>query len=229
MGYVVEFCGLPGAGKSTLARTVVARLRLRGVPTTEVMAPIGPDADRRARLMRKSAAVIRGAVEPGSIALAARVGLLSGQTAARDRVARPANLLVVRHAVRRAQRRPGVHVLDQGPLQEWWSAGLRAESAKILAFAANDRAVRSDLLVHIDTPVELLMQRLQARQVRQSRLEGLSPAERREELERGELLLASLIDQLVHSPGVPAPEIIRVDGLDTTAPEAIVEAVLRSV
>lgn len=229
MGFVVEFCGLPGAGKSTLARTVVAQLRLRGVPTTEVMARLGPDAGRAARLGRKVGAMVAAATEPGSVRLAANVGLRSGQHDRRDQIARPANLLVVRHSVRRARQRPGVHVLDQGPLQEWWSAALRADQARVLAYAAIDPAERADLVVRVDAPIDVLVARLEARGPQQSRIEGLDPSARARELERGELLLASLSDQLVHSPGVRTPELLRVDGLDPTAPETIVEAVIRSV
>ena len=229
MGYVVEFCGLPGAGKSTLARAVVARLRLRGVATTDVMAQLGPDADRGARLGRKVVAIGRAMVEPGSVTLAARVALASEQLDARDRIARPANLLVVRHAVRRGHRRPGVHVLDQGPVQEWWSAALRANPDRVREFAVRDPSEGCDLLVRVDAPLDLLVERLGARNARQSRLEGLDPAVRLVELGRGEVLLDSLSDQLVHPQGVHTRAILRVDGLDPTAPELIVEAVLRKM
>ena len=225
MGYVVEFCGLPGAGKSTLARAVVAQLRLRAIPTVEVMATLGPDAGRSVRVARKVAAIGRAAMEPGSAAVVARVGLRSGQRDSRDRLARPANLLVVRHAVRRGHRRPGVHVLDQGPVQEWWSAALRADHVRVIRQAGSDRGERSDLVVRVDAPLDLLVKRLDARKTRQSRLETLGPADRFRELERGEMLLDSLFDQLVHSPGTHSPEILRVDGLDPTAPELIAEIV----
>ena len=229
MGYVVEFCGLPGAGKSTLARAVVARLRLRGIATTDVMAQLGPDAARGARLRRKVVAIGRATVEPGSVTLAARVALASEQIDARDRIARPANLLVVRHAVRRGRRRTGVHVLDQGPVQEWWSAALRANADRVRQFAARDPSEVGDLLVRVDAPLDVLVERLGARNTRQSRLESVDALDRRRELERGEVLLDSLTDQLVHSPGVHTPDILRVDGLDPTAPELIVETVLQSV
>ncbi|MEP6625992.1 MAG: AAA family ATPase [Acidimicrobiia bacterium] len=226
MGYVVEFCGLPTAGKSTLARAVVAQLRLRGVPTTEVMATLGPDAGRSARLTRKIASIGLAAVEPGSVAVVTGVGLRSGQRDIRDRVARPANLLVVRHAVRRARRRPGVHILDQGPLQEWWSAALRADDRRVLRQSGADPAEHSDLMVRVETPIPVLLARLAARGPRQSRLEAVGPEEQRRELERGELLLDSLSDQLVHSSGLDGPGILRVDGQDPATAEAIAEVVV---
>ncbi len=228
MGFVVEFCGLPGAGKSMLARTLVARLRLAGIPTTEVMAPLGPDAPRASRIARKVGAVARGLGDPGSARLVAEVGLLSGQSHRRDRLARPANLLVVRHAVRRARAGLGVYVFDQGPLQEWWSAALRANSDRVLALAAADRADRADLLIRVDTPIDVLIERLGARGTRQSRLEAVETAERRAELERGSGILDALCSQLVHSPGTLRPVIKRVDGLDSAVPDLILEMVDRT-
>lgn len=228
MGYVVEFCGLPGAGKSTLARAVVAQLRLRSVPTTEVMATIGPDAPRAARVARKLGAVLSGIREPGSARLATDVAFRSAQHDRRDRLARPANLLVVRHAVTRARRRPGVHVLDQGPLQEWWSAALRADDTQVVEMAARDRAPRADLVVQVRAPIEVLVDRLEARGARQSRLEALDTQSRAGELRRGETLLAALIDQLVHSSDPESPTVVTVDGLDPTACETIVDAVVGS-
>ena len=42
MGTVVEFCGLPGAGKSTIARALVGALRLRGVLAESGVRPPAP-------------------------------------------------------------------------------------------------------------------------------------------------------------------------------------------
>ena len=95
VGTVVEFCGLPGSGKSTIARALVASLRLQGVPTSEVMAPIGPSATARPSAQGRSHRA-GGLTSRGSMTVATDVGLRSGQADARDRIARPANLLVVR-------------------------------------------------------------------------------------------------------------------------------------
>lgn len=225
MGLVVEFCGLPGAGKSTLARDLVGRLRASGVPAFDVMAPLGPHAGREARLARKAAMVGRAALQPDAWRIAAEVGLRSGQADRRDRIARPLNLLVVRAAVARAARRTGVHVLDQGPLQEWWSAALRADEGRVLAWAAADGPTRADLLVRIDTPVEVLVARLGRRAGAQSRLEGLGPDAQRAELERAGALLDVLCAESVHSSGTRRPRLIRVDGLDPAAVEIVGEAI----
>jgi predicted kinase len=227
VGTVVEFCGLPGAGKSTIARALVASLRLEGVPTVEVMAPIGPSATRSERIRRKSAVIVRGMTARGAIGVAANVGFRSGQSDARDRLARPANLLVVRDAVRRARSRPGVHVLDQGPVQEWWSAALRADSDRVLRWAGSDPAPRADLVVRVDAPVEVLAERLARRRARQSRLEAVDGPGLRDELTRGADLLDALCAQLVYSPSSHRTVLITVNGNGPGAVDSVGEALRR--
>ena len=225
MSVVVEFCGLPGAGKSTIARALVAALRLRAVPTTEVMAPLGPSAHRPERLRRKTVVIARGLTRAGGVGVAANVASRSGQADARDRVARPANLLVVREAVRRAKLRPGVHVLDQGPIQEWWSAALRADADRVLAWAATDRAPRADLVVRVDTPVEVLAARLARRRARQrqSRLEAVDGPELGRELAHG----ARLLDLLCDEWSTAGVAMVRVDGSEPGAVASVEDALAR--
>jgi predicted kinase len=224
VGTVVEFCGLPGAGKSTIARALVASLRLRGIPTTEVMAPIGPTAPRGARIRRKTAVIARGVATRGGVGIVTNLVVRSGQADARDRLARPANLLVVRDAVRRARSREGVHVLDQGPVQEWWSAALRADDARVLAWAAADRAPGADLIVRVDAPFDVLAARLARRGARQSRLEAIAGPALEAELARGAALLDAVCAQVLASPGADRPRLVRVDGFGPGAVDTVGEA-----
>ncbi len=117
--------------------------------------------------------------------------------------------------------------MDQGPLQEWWSAALRADAGCVLDLARSDPADRADLLVRVDTPIPVLAARLEARGLRQSRLEGGDSAARVAELEYGNTLLGALFDQLVYSPGV-TPAVLQVGGLDDTGVAAIVAAVIEA-
>jgi len=225
VGTVVELCGLPGAGKSTIARAVVASLRVRGVPTTEVMAPLGPAASRAERLRRKAGVVGRGLVAPGGPAIVGNVAFRSDQADGRDRLARPVNLLVVRDAVRRAHRRAGVHVLDQGPVQEWWSAALRGDEDRVLEWAAADPNPRADLLVRVDAPIPVLHERLTRREQRQSRLEAVADADLDAALRRGADLLDAVCARLA-TGAAGAPRVVRVDGCDRAAADVVTEAVL---
>jgi hypothetical protein len=191
------------------------------------MAPIGPMATRGERLRRKSAVIARGVTHRGGLWIAANVGFRSGQVDTRDRVARPVNLLVVRDAVRRARHRAGVHVLDQGPIQEWWSAALRADADRVLAWAASDPAPQADLIVRVDAPAEVLAARLAGRAERQSRLETVDGAVLEDELARGSALMDALCARLVPFPGPLRPVLIRVDGVGTGAVDAVGEALRR--
>jgi len=225
MGIVVEFCGLPGVGKSTIARAVVAQLRLAGIPAAEVMAPIGPSASSVERLTRKAGIILRSAGRTDTWRLATRIGARSAQMDPRDRIARPANLIVVRSVLARARSRPGVQVFDQGPVQEWWSAALRGDSEKVLAWAAADGVTGADLVVRVDVPLDAVLDRLNRRAGTQSRLEAPRTTTARVELERGEALLDALCSQLVHSHGTQRPRLIRVDGIDSAAGEIVGEAI----
>lgn len=220
VGYVVEFCGLPGAGKSTIAAALVARLRLGAVPTTEVMAPLGPVAGTGERLTRKVGRLVRMGTQRDAWGVARDVGLRSGQEDVRDRIARPVNLLLVRDAVARAGRRPGVSVLDQGPVQEWWSAALRADADRVLAWADADPAPRADLLVRVDVPDAVLLSRLGGRQGHQSRLERTDEVRQRAELHRGVELLDALCGQAARQV-----RLMRVDGCDPAAAAAVAEVI----
>jgi predicted kinase len=227
VGTVVEFCGLPGAGKSTIARALVGSLRVRGVPTIEVMAPLGPAASRGERVRRKAGVVGRGLVAPGGPTIVGNVAFRSAQADGRDRLARPVNLLVVRDAVRRARRRPGIHVLDQGPVQEWWSAALRGDEDRVLAWAAADPNPRADLLVRVDAPVAVLRDRLGRRDRRQSRLEAVAASDLDAELVRGATLMDAVCERLGARGDAPGPAILRVDGRDRAAADVVAEALLR--
>src|SRR4051812_50146689 len=87
------------------------------------MAPIGPSAPRAARMMRKSTVIARGVIRPDGLRIVANIGLRSAQTDRRDRLARPANPLVVEGGVRRARGPPRVHRPDHGPGPEGGAAG----------------------------------------------------------------------------------------------------------
>src|SRR6185295_10415752 len=112
---------------------------------------------------------------------------------------------------------------DQGPVQEWWSAALRADDRRVLEWAAADPAPRSDLVVRVDAPVDALVTRLARRQERQSRLEAVDGRALAEELARGAALLDALCAQLGDRPGARRTTLVTVDGFGTGAVDAVAE------
>ena len=225
VGTVVEFCGLPGAGKSTIARALVASLRLHGIPTTEVMAPIGPSAGRAARLRRKSAVIARRRDEPRR-----RRARDEHRVAQRpDRRARPGR--TSREPARRPRRGPTratrAPACTSSTRDRCRSGGRRPCAPTTPGCSCGRPPIRHPVPISwcawtcrptSSPPV------LARRAERQSRLEGVDGAALDAEMERGAALLDVLCEQLVHSPGTHRPVLIRVDGFGSGAVDSVGEA-----
>ncbi len=232
---MVEFCGLPGAGKSYLARRLVGSLRVSGIICGETTARYGPDAPLAARVRRKALAVVREmphGVSPTRLVWS--VAMRSEQASLRDRIARPTNLVVAQRQTRVGMRRDGVHVLDQGVSQEWWSAALRGDRDAVLrAMRVNMSAGHPtcSLLVRVDAPIPLLVDRLVSRSNRQSRLEAQSPERIAAELLEGSKLLDEIVAVTCDATSVQAPksipELVRIESLDPTWERRLFELVVQ--
>jgi thymidylate kinase len=194
---VVELCGLPGAGKTTLADAVVGTLRARGVEAEVGDRGVSAAVPRARRLLRKAAAASRVLLaDPVDAARVARV-LGGGQRSSRDAVALPAQWWVTQWLLREGRRRrTGVVVLEEGALQALWSAGLRSSrtsAAELVATAATSPV--PDLVVHLDLPTRLAMRRMGARGSRHSRVQHVPDTEQPDLLQAGAVLLEELLDE----------------------------------
>jgi hypothetical protein len=192
MGLVVELCGLPGSGKSTLAAHTCAALRRSGVDAVVADLPVSASATRSARVRRKVlAAAAAAAAEPATTARGFRV-VTSSRPTARDGLGLLAQWLTVQQLHRQGRARPGVRLLEEGSVQTVWSLTLRASASE--ADAARLLQLRPpDLLVVVEAPLDMLLQRLDDRPSRHSRTQRLAPDLRGAELERGRLLLDQLV------------------------------------
>jgi hypothetical protein len=136
-GTVVEFLGLPGAGKTTLARSLGDELRAKGYPVAEPTDCLANETGRARRYATKAAATVRqGISHPmfttssldaiGRPSLAAPWNWLRGVT----------NWQYVVEEVRGASaRNPGsVTALDQGLAQALWSIGYMTTPDDISSF-----------------------------------------------------------------------------------------------
>ncbi|HEX5946821.1 MAG TPA: hypothetical protein VFY82_11115 [Acidimicrobiales bacterium] len=182
----VELCGLPGAGKSLIASGVAERLGARGLDVTLPLAAVAatrPLGQRvGAKVLIASREVARAPVESARVVAAIR---RSGQSR-RDLLHRALNWLAVRGLYRQARRRPGIHVFDQGIVQEICSIGYDGADwrACLLASSPGVAGLGPDVLIIVGASVDTALARLDVRPGRQSRLERRDADERRAELER---------------------------------------------
>jgi thymidylate kinase len=214
-GLTVELVGIPGAGKSRLARTLAAGLAERGVTVDQPQSALGPTVPARRRIVRKVAAGGAAAVADATTTVRmARALVRTRQTGPGDLAARLVQWLVAQHVTTAAGHRPGVSLLDEGVFQCLWSMGLRGDVEPVLrALARSPRAALPDVLVVVEVAPEVALARLRARPSRHSRTQLLGEEEGLAELRHGEQLLTRIVDWATKQPPEPRP-VLAVPGVD---------------
>jgi len=232
-GVVVELCGLPGAGKTSLVRTI------GNDPTApRVTRPTGrvaPEVAPARRVPRKLRLALEGSVRrPGSELSMAHHILGSHQPGPAGAASRWIQWSTTQALIDRARSRSGVHLFDEGVLQALWSIALHGDAAAILRALRGSTGLWAspDLVLVLDPPVDELVQRLRLRRSRHSRVQRLSDdVELRAELVRGRAMLDELLAWWQESrPGAP---IVRLGDNDRDPDAAVhmatdaIEALLR--
>ena len=195
---VVELCGLPGAGKSSLAREVLASATDGSVRIRLPTEAVGPEVPRVRRIGRKLRLVTGETVRrpvPSADTMRRIVG--SGQGGVRPVSSRWVQWVATQRLMAVARSTPGVHLFDEGVTQALWSLGLRGDPSTTLAALRRTvgRWEHPDHIIVLDLPIELIDRRLNERGSRHSRLQDVAdPEARRAELARGKELLDRLID-----------------------------------
>lgn len=214
LGAVVELCGLPGAGKTTLARAVVEVLATAGVTATVLDAPVSAAVTQPARVARRlglaSAAAVRWPLRSARSA----TWFAFGRQPLRDASAAYVQWLAVQSLVRDAHGTARLHLLEEGAVQTLWTAQLRAAGPLPgrTPWGLLPPAARSDAVLLVDVPVATVAARLARRASRHSRTQLLAPDARRAELARGR----DLLEQLVATCPVP---VLRVSSDDSRTKE----------
>jgi len=222
---VVEIAGLPGTGKSVLADAVMQRLTTEGVTTTDVTSGFGPTTSTMGRVTRKTSSLSRAVLTRPSLRGIATVAVGVRQPSVRDRIVRPANLVVAAELTRRARTRVGINVMDQGVTQDSWSLALRADREQALARLERILSVAPlpDLIVYVEAARSALVERLEARPSRHSRLQRQPRTQLRDELKYGGELFESIFASLAMRPAGQRPSVVRIDGTRDDSADQTVE------
>jgi hypothetical protein len=184
---VIEFVGIPGAGKSTLARHGAELLRAEGVPVQLHALSEPPSEDRGGRaawpirawnevvaycryLPPIALVVLR---HPARAVLAVARIAASRQRSLRDLLKVVHNLFRTTLLVERARERGGVHLIDQGVLQAIWAVGFSAAPrAGARVTGLGDALVAlPDVAVVVESDLPIIRERLVRRAVPVGRLE----------------------------------------------------------
>ncbi|WP_181164586.1 AAA family ATPase [Amaricoccus solimangrovi] len=229
----LEFFGLPGSGKTTLARACWNLLEREEPPPVFAPRLTHDDWPGARRTPARLGLILRALPGAPTERRAARRIAAIPQHGPRDRAKVVFNALTVAALYRRLRNAPGGYLVDQGLLQAIWSAYLRApvpfspESwREILAPGATPGRT----YVCVVTPVRTCVRRLDARFERHSRLQSGGLLEDAAVWSRAEAIRAALVETLIAgssaSPAAP-PRVILADG--TYDPESSAVRILMAL
>ena len=193
---IVEFSGTPGVGKSYVADRLLAALRVGGHDAHDGLRMVAATLPSRTRALRKirvaGVELVRSPVEALRIM---RALARSGQPP-KDLVKLAQNWLVVRSTMRSARRFGGVHLFDQGVIQQLCSIGFRGDWRPCVDCAQPGRGrLGPDVIIRVTAPGALNAERLDTRSAHHSRVEALSPDERSAELSKQDASLTEIEDR----------------------------------
>jgi len=207
---VVEFVGLPGAGKTTVFREVVTQLRREGItviPRDEMLQQwqnlsllqrllrLIPQTRNQWSVLWHSVS-FAAQVKPINLASFHKVAQLFANVSRLDAIA--------------PSQGCGVILLDQGFLQEVWSVGITGSfpsSLQIQSELSCLLRLRRMAIVEFNIDVETALGRIQGRPTQESRFDRMQPQEARSRLLQYEAGLQAVIQ----GTKVFAPRFMEVD------------------
>ena len=172
---LVEFYGVPAAGKSTLSRHVAALLLQRGFAVDEPTHVL----HHRSNLFRRQILKLRhfgrfALQNPDRIVSAAVLIARTRQRTWADYWTAFTNWIVIASIVSRPRAPGRITLLDQGIAQALWSVAFAAGSEAMLGRLAHEvrrGPLRPDLIVHVRASLGAVERRLAKRAGKASRLE----------------------------------------------------------
>ena len=192
----VELAGIPGAGKSQLARLLSTELVARGHVVAQPTLSVSPSIALVRRLIRKGVATGTATLRRPVASSQVAIGIVrSHQARAADALGRFVQWQLAQHHLCDARQRQGVRILDEAVFQCLWSIGLRGDAQPVLAALSGSITwCPPDLLVVVRASPEVADSRLRARASRHSRTQRLATDARLAELRHGEQLLDHLLE-----------------------------------
>ncbi len=227
---VVEFLGLPGAGKSTLSHLVAERLRRAGRGVSEPIRGLSDRTGAGARLRgyagKSGHAGRELLLHPLGALRAARVIAATGQQTPAALLKVTFNWWVQCSVARTRRAAPGIHLFEEGIFQALWSIALEARrSARQAATLLDSGCPLPDAVVVVEADTEAVAGRLADRGGRESRADRWDPGDR-EVFARAAALLSDVGEALADtSERLGRPWILRV----RNAPQADLAATAAAI
>ena len=161
MATIVEFIGLPGAGKTTLSRKVATHLS-HEQRVHEPTRTIETYATAR-RVGTKLKYTLDSAIhDPRTTYKTTKGVVTTKQASLSDLVRVTFNLQYVTGVTNRHRKKPGICLLDQGPYQALWSVGFRSARGWTAVLDSVDypTRLRPDLAICVDVTESTIEDRL---------------------------------------------------------------------
>lgn len=192
---IIEFFGMPGAGKSVLAEQLTWVMSEQGEPARLITRAVAPTVGVPLRYMRKGLMAASQGMRQPFAAVRVLLALSRSGQGGRSQVLRRWLELMVTQTIMRRSKPQEMAILDQGLLQAIWSIGIHGSyQGPIETLAATSSAWQlPDLIVVVQVPPAQIASRLDARTSRHSRLQHLDPADQKRQQERGRLLIDAIL------------------------------------
>ncbi|WP_340268425.1 glycosyltransferase [Sphingobium mellinum] len=170
----IEFLGLPGSGKTTIARKLLSLLREERAPVGFSRDTMGDELPILRRSLRRLALLARASLCSPHVIYSTSRGLTPDRRGGKDAVKTRWNFLSVL-AMHSRHRPDRLLVADQGLAQAIWTArihhGNDAAPAKTI-FDRVDGWIGETLFIHVEAPTEVARQRIAKRRQHTSRFQN---------------------------------------------------------